>query len=81
MGKDVAGKFIALVEHVDAGGLLRPQLHDELLHHRRLLPPQGVGGVDDMEEQVGVAQLLQRGLKGLHQMVGQLADEAHGVAE
>ncbi len=34
-----------------------------------------------MEEQVGVAQLLQRGLKGLHQMVGQLADEAHGVAE
>ena len=34
-----------------------------------------------MEQQVGVLQLLQGGLEGLHQMVGQLADKAHRVGD
>ena len=34
-----------------------------------------------MEEHIGIAQLLQGGLEGLHQVVGQLADKAHGVGE
>ena len=34
-----------------------------------------------MEQQVGERQLLQGGLKSLHQMVGQLADKAYRVAE
>ena len=34
-----------------------------------------------MEDQVSVSQLLQGSLKGLHQVVGELADEAHGVGD
>jgi len=34
-----------------------------------------------MEEQVGKRQLLQGGLEGLHQVVGQLADKSHRVGQ
>ena len=34
-----------------------------------------------MQQQVGVFQLLQRGLEGLHQLMGQLADKAHRVGD
>ena len=34
-----------------------------------------------MEQQVGVLQLLQRRLEGLHQLVGELADKADGVRD
>ena len=46
-----------------------------------LLPPLRVGCVDDVQQQVGVLQLLQRGLERLHQLVGQLADKAHRVGD
>ena len=37
---------------------------EELVHHLGLLPPLGAGSVDDVEEEVGVLQLLQGGLEG-----------------
>ena len=51
------------------------------LHHLGLLLPLRVGHVDDVEQQVRVLQLLQRGLEGLYQLVGQLADESHRVGD
>ena len=77
--RQLAETGIALVEHADAGRLLRAKLHDELLHNLRLLHPVGIGQVNHMQQQIGIFQLLQRRLKGLHQMVWQLGDETHGV--
>ena len=34
-----------------------------------------------MKQQVGVLQLLQSGVEGVHQMVGQLGDEAYGIRQ
>ena len=59
----------------------RGQLLDELVHHPNLGLPIRSGGVDDVEQQIGVFQLLQRGPESLHQMVGQLGDKAHGVGQ
>ncbi len=81
MGEDVPRPQVALVKDLDAGGLLRPQLVDKLVHHLGLFPPLGAGGVDDVEEEVGVFQLLQGGLERLHQVVGELSDKAHRVGE
>ena len=40
-----------------------------------------MGGVDDVEHEVGPGHLLQRGAEGLDQLMGQVADEADGVGE
>ena len=72
---------VGLVEDVDAGQISRPQLPDEVLHHLRLLLPPRVGDVDDVQQQIGILQLLQGGLEGLHQLMGELADKSHGVAD
>ena len=81
VGQNLAGAAVDLIEDVDAGSLLGTQLHNQLLHYLSLLPPLRVGSVDDVEQQIGVRQLLQGGLESLHQMVGQLADEAYRIAE
>ena len=72
---------VALVVYPQAGDLIRLQLMDQAVHNVGLLLPLGVGHVDDVEQQVCVLQLLQGGLEGLHQLVGQLADKAHGVGD
>ncbi len=51
------------------------------LHLVELLPQQRAGGVDHVQQQVGVGRLLQGGAEGLHQLVRQVADEAHGVRQ
>ena len=80
-GQDLAAGAVALVEHLDPGQAAGAKLGDQVVHHLRLLLPVGIGHVDDVEQEVGVFQLLQRGLERLHQLVGQLADKAHRVAE
>ena len=55
VGADLSHIHIGFVEHVDAGGGLGAQLVDEALHHRHLVPPLGVGGVDDVKDKVSVA--------------------------
>ena len=47
------------------------------LHHVVL----GRRGVDDVQDEVGQARLVQRRAEGLDQLVGQLADEADGVGQ
>jgi hypothetical protein len=42
-------------------------------------PPSGVRAVDHVEQHVGLRRLLQGGPERRHQVVGQLADEAHRV--
>ncbi len=37
--------------------------------------------VNDMQQQIGILQLLQCGFKRLHQMMGQLGDEADGIRQ
>ena len=82
MGHDLpCGKPVVFVEHVNPGQLSGPQFGDEALHHLGLELPLRVGHVDDVKQQIGILQLLQRGLEGLHQLVGELADEAHRVGE
>ena len=81
LGQDVRLEAVALVEHVDSRRLLRAQLSDELFHHVRLGAPLLVAGVNDVEQQVSILQFFQGGLERLHQVVGQLADEAHGVGQ
>lgn len=61
--------------------MVRLQLPDQALYNGGLLLPLGIGHVDDVEQQVGILQLLQGGLEGLHQLMGQLADKAHGVGD
>ena len=41
----------------------------------------GVGGVHDVEEQVGAGDLLQGGAEGLNELVGQVAYESDGVGQ
>ena len=80
MGPQVTGLHtVALIEYVDAGDLIGSQFHDQLLHDLRLMLPFRVGHVDNMEQQICVLQFLQCGLERLHQLVGQLADEANGI--
>ena len=50
----------------------RGHRHELLLGHR---------GVDDVEDQVGQARLLERRAERVDQLVGQLADEADGVGQ
>ena len=61
--------------------MVRLQLPDQALYNGGLLLPLGIGHVDDVEQQVCVFQLFQGGLEGLHQLMGQLADKAHGVGD
>ncbi len=41
----------------------------------------GIAGVDDVQEQVGVGGLLERGAEGGEEVLGQVADEADGVGD
>ena len=46
-----------------------------------LLFPVGRGNVNDVQQQIGVLQLLQRGLERLDEIRRQLADEADGIGK
>ena len=80
-GQGFGGHEISLVPAADHRGLGIGQLADELVHHLDVGLPVRIGGVNDVDQQVGVAQLLQGGPEGVHQMVGQLRDEANRVGQ
>jgi hypothetical protein len=44
-----------------------------------MLLERRVRGIDDVDEDIGLGQLLERGAKGGDQLVRQLANEADGV--
>ena len=70
---------VGLVEHDLLGHVARTDLGDHLAHGRELRGGIGVGGVDDVQDEVGVLHLLQRRAERLHQLVRQVADEADRV--
>src|SRR6185503_16046814 len=51
------------------------------LHRVHLIVERGVTGVDHVDEEVRLGELLERGLERGHQLVRQLADEADGVGQ
>src|SRR5918995_1313316 len=70
---------VCLVDDDDLGDLGGPDLRQHHTDRGDLALRVGVRPVDDVEQQVGVGDLLQRRAERLDQAVGQVADEAHRV--
>ena len=74
---------VGLVEHEQARAVAGADLLEDVVdgaqHLVHLL--LGHGGVDDVQDEVGDARLLQRRAEGVDELVGQLADEADGVGQ
>ena len=74
-------KGIGLVEDQYLRHMGRANLAQYPLHLGDLLREIGVGGIHHMQEQVSIYRLLQRGLKGVDQAVGQIADKTYRVRQ
>ena len=57
------------------------ELAEERLDRRHLIVERGMARVDHVQQDVGLGQLLQRGLERRHELVRELPDEADGVGE
>lgn len=68
--EDDEGGFVGGVEFVEdvEGGLVE-------------FEDAGVGGVEEMDEEVGVGDFFEGGVEGLDEEVGEFADEADGIGE
>jgi hypothetical protein len=64
-----------------SGTSAAPDLAEDGAHGGHLPARVGLGGVDQVDDQVGSGDLLQRRLERLDQVVGQLGDEPDGVGE
>ena len=72
---------ICLVIAAQNRGFRLCQLGNQLLHHLNVLLPVGIGGIDDVQQKVGILQLFQRRVEGVYQMVGELGDKADSITE
>ena len=72
---------VALVEHPQHARRVDAEVAEHALRHPHLLLPLRVAAVDDVDHEVGRGDLFERALERGHQVVRQLADEAHGVGE
>ena len=72
---------VNLVVNLEQWQLVGTDLAEHSQHLLDLLIALGLVGVDHVQQEVGVARLLQRGTKGLDQLVRQMADEAHGIGK
>jgi branched-chain amino acid aminotransferase len=70
---------VRLIEHHHARLILQLQFSQHLLGDFVLFSRLGRTAIDDMYKQVGIPKLLERGPKGRHQRVRQIADESHRV--
>ena len=83
LGAALGVERVGLVEDQQARPLAGADLLEHVvdraqhLEHLVLLD----GGVDDVEDEVGEARLLERRAERLDELVGQLADEADGVGQ
>ena len=57
------------------------QLAEESLHRFHLLFETGMTRVDHVQEHVGLFELFERGLECGHELMRQLADEAHRIGQ
>ena len=71
---------VGLVDHDQLGHLVGADLGEHLAHGGELALGVGVRAVDDVQDQVGVGDLLQRRAERLDELVRQVPDEADGVA-
>ena len=61
--------------HVD------PEVSQHCLSHLHLLTPLWVAAINDMQNEIRLDDLFERAAERRHQMMRELADEAHGVDE
>ena len=72
---------VGLVEDDDLPGVPRSDVPDHVSHGLQLRGGVGVRGVDDMQDDVGVADLLQGRAERLDELVREVAHEADGVGQ
>ena len=72
---------VGLVDDDELGHVLGVDLGEHRAHGRQLGLGVGVRPVDDVQDQVGVGDLLQRRAERLDQLVRQVPDEPDGVGE
>ena len=72
---------IALVQHGDDRCALHPQLLQQPFGHGTLFQQLRAGDIADAENEIGTGRLLQRGMEGLHQLVGQPPHQTYGINE
>ena len=70
---------VGLVEHQKPVYPARTDLYEHLVDRRDRTERVRSGTIDDMDQQVGVADHVERGLERRHQLMGQLLDEADRV--
>ena len=75
-GSAASALLITTISGTSAGA----DLGEHLAHRGDLALRVGVRAVDHVQDQVGVGDLLQRRAERLDQLVGQVPDEADGVA-
>src|SRR5712692_821892 len=75
------GRAVELVEDQEPRRGGEVQRGEHALHRLRLLLVLRIARVDDVEEKIGLLQLLQRGAESSHQIARQVADEPHGVGD
>src|SRR6185437_1048888 len=51
------------------------------IYHPQLFLVTRMGDIDDMQQDIRLAHLVQRALEALHQVMRQLADKTYGIAE
>ena len=78
---DAVGQRVDLVERQERVLLLDAQFGEHAAHRADLLVDQRTGGIGDMEQQIGLPGLLERGAEARDQPVRQVADEADRVAQ
>ena len=72
---------VDLVEDGDARLVSCAELVEHLLHGGLLAEEVRIGGVDDLEQQVGAHHLLEGGSEGIDEVVRELVDESHGIGD
>ena len=70
---------INLIEYQECGLIARAYICEGLLNNGNLILEAWVRDVNDMEQQICLAHLIQCRLKRLDKLRGELADEAYGV--
>ena len=72
---------IDLVEDDHGGFLGTAKVGQSFLHHLYLVLKLGMRYIHNMQEEVGLAHLIESALEGVHEVVGQLAYESHRVGQ
>ena len=78
---DLRVALIRLVVHHYTRNILCAELCHNLIHSLCMNLPVFVRNVHNVQQQIGIRQLLERGLERRYEMMRQLADEAYGIGQ